>query len=391
LNNYYQPKPKVFLVGGPDVDARLDLMRGLQEKFDLVALGTNSNLANVFQENGFKYIFYPLKRHVAPIDDILATYHLLKIFQKNKPTIVHTFDTKPCIFARIAARLAGVPVIVGTIPGLGSLYRNTGFKYSILRIFYEPLQKIASYFSNLSIFQNENDRDKFISLGIVPEGKAKIIPGSGVHSDIFDISRFTEYDRNQIRKELNISPDNFVITMITRLTKSKGVLEFCDAANGMRNDGKFAFLLVGPVDKESVDLLSEKDIQYVRESVLWVGKRNDIDHILAASDLFVFPTSYGEGVPRVLLEATSMGLPVIATDLPGCKAVIDGGINGLLIPPHSSEYLVQAIRTLKESRGLRQKFGGKSRNNAVNIFDIKHIVKITEEVYFKLLEATYCD
>lgn len=378
--------PKVVLVGGPDIDSRLDMMQLMKNKFEFVAIGTNLNLHGIFQEKGYSYYYYPLGRRVNPLSDVIAIIQLIKLFLREKPLIVHTFDTKPCVIARIAAKLARVPVIVGTIPGLGILYNKAGMKYSIIRILYEPLQKIACHLSNVTIFQNDDDRRIFISHGISPEEKSCIIPGSGVQTEKFDVRKFNGDDRIRIREEFNIQDDHIVISMVSRLTHSKGVIEFCDAANRLIGESNLKFLLVGPLDNDCADPLNEDDIEYMRESVIWAGQRHDIENILYASDIFVLPTSYGEGIPRVLLEAASMGLPLIATDLPGCKAIIEGGENGILIPPQNSMYLVQAIRTIVSSNGLQKKFGGKARSNAVSFFDLKIIVEKTERLYADLLK-----
>ena len=145
-------KTKIFIVGGPDIDARLELMCRLQDKFELAAVGSNPNLHSVFEKNGFDYFYYPLAQHINPLNDFIAIIKLIKIFRREKPALVHTFGTKPCALARIAAKLANIPIIIGTIAGLGMLYRKEGLKYSIIRFFYESLQKIASQFSNLTIF-----------------------------------------------------------------------------------------------------------------------------------------------------------------------------------------------------------------------------------------------
>ena len=379
-------KTKVFLVGGPDIDARLDLMRRLQDKFELSAVGSNPNLYDLFDKNGSNYYYYSFAQHINPLNDLIAIIKLINIFREEKPALVHTFGTKPCALARIAAGLANVPIIIGTITGLGMLYRKDGFKYAIIRFFYEILQKIASHFSDITIFQNKDDRKKFISRGIVRAEKTEIIPGSGILTDKFNLSRFNAIERNQIREELSISQDSFVVTMVARIIRAKGVLDFCDTANALKEEGKFIFLLVGSEDEGKLDKLSPKEIEYIRNSVIWLKKRKDIDHILASSDLFAYPTNYGEGLPRALIEAGSMELPLVATDLPGCRAIIDGGVNGILIPPNNSAYLVQAIRCIAASKTMRQNFGEISRAKAISTFDIKHIIKKTEEVYMDLLE-----
>ena len=174
--------------------------------------------------------------------------------------------------------------------------------------------------------------------------------------------------------------------MVARIIRAKGVLEFCDTANALKKEGRFTFLLVGSEDEGKLDKLSPKEIDYIRNSVIWLEKRNDIDSILAGSNLFAYPTNYGEGLPRALLEAGSMELPLVATDLPACRAIIEGGVNGILIPPNNSAYLIQAIRCIAAREIMQQNFGKTSRAKAVSTFDIKHIVKKTEEIYTDLLK-----
>ncbi len=378
-------KPKIFLVGGPDIDARLDLMRGLQDQFECTAVGSNENLSAVFEKNGFPYHAYAPFQQISPLNDLITILKLTQLFQKEKPALVHTFGTKPCALARIAARLAKVPVIIGTISGLGILYSKTGIKYTNIRFFYEVLQKVASHFSDLTIFQNEDDREKFIVRGIAPPEKTAIILGSGILTEKFNPGRFSPAERKQIRKELGIPLDSFLVTMISRLIRAKGILEFCEAATALKKEGRFSFLLIGSVDEGNLDRLSADEIEYVRSAVVWAKERNDVDLVLAGSDIFVFPSSYGEGIPRVLLEAASMELPLVATDIPGCRVVVDDGKNGILIPPKNSADLAQAIRSLAANKALREDFGKISRDKIVNTFDIKHIIAKTEEIYTDLL------
>lgn len=380
------PGPAVLLVGGPDVDARIPLMRFLRNDFEIAAVGSNPALADHFSAAGFTYYTYGLGRSTNPLRDALAIWQLTGIFRRLKPRIVHAFDTKPGVYACIAARLAGVPVVVGTVTGLGSLYVTDSWSVRMLRRVYEQLQKLASAFSDLTIFQNRDDASQFVDGGVVPAGKALLIPGSGVMTDVYSQSAITKEDRLRLRAQLGLPPDEPVVTMISRVIRSKGVLDFVAAARDASERGLRArFVLVGADDPESVDRLTNAERDLLRKTVIWTGPRRDIAAILGISSAFVLPTAYREGIPRVLLEAASMGLPIVTTDSPGCNDVVEDGVNGFLIRAGDPAALGKAILQLLEQPELREHFGQISRRRAVEQFDLSVIASQTRLAYARLL------
>ena len=376
---------EVFIIGGPDVNARIALMQHMG-KLQIVAAGSKSDLRDEFSQAGFDYFYYPLDRGTNPIADIFTFFSLLRLYTRLRPDIVHAFDTKPCVWGRLAAALARVPVVIGTIPGLGKLYTKKNFKNRLLRFVYQPLQKLACAVSDLTIFQNQDDFDFFTTAGIVAAQKASVIPGSGVNTDQFSPSGVIQQQARTFRHELGISEERVVVTMISRLIRTKGVLEFANAAQEIRSfDDKITFLLVGPEDRESIDRLTPDEMEQVKEKVNWIGVRDDIPVVLAASDIFVLPTYYREGIPRVLLEAASMELPLVATDMPGCREVVQDGDNGFLVPPKDNESLVAAISKMVDDPGLRRRFGKQSRQRVVKHFDLTLIAEQTKNTYRRLL------
>jgi diguanylate cyclase (GGDEF)-like protein len=363
--------PKVLIVGGPDVDARLELMHSLSDRFEMSALGSQPSLHHKFASEGFRYYSYSLSRNTNPLGDLKSLFQLFAIFRKVQPKIVHTFDTKPSIWGRLVARLAGVPVVIGTLPGLGSLYVNDSFKSRVLRSVYEELQRLSSGVSDLTIFQNEDDARQFIQAGIVPTQKAMVILGSGINTNQFSPARISEVAKTQLKTEFNIQPDEIVVTMISRIIRSKGVFEFMQSAREIqKTNPKVRFLLIGGDDQESMDRLTEQEMQELRQAVDWRGQRSDVPTILAISDIFVLPSVYREGIPRALLEAAAMQLPIITTDTPGCKDVVENGRNGFLVPPRDAQALSRAIETLVKEPETCRRFGQASRQRAVQKFDM---------------------
>jgi len=379
---------KVALVGGPDVDGRIDLMHRLKDSFNVFAIGSNPALSERFAQAGFRYHYYSLARRVNPLSDLFTLMQLLRIFRHEQPDIVHAFDTKPCVFARLAARLAGVPIVVGTLPGLGSLYVTSGIATRTVRVIYEMLQRLACHVSDFTVFQNHDDARHFVERGLAPAHKATMIPGSGVRTDVFSRQAVDKAEVKQLRVDLGLSHEDVVVTMISRLIRSKGVLEFAEAARIVKcHHDHVRFLLVGPDDRESVDRLGLDELKMLSESVTWLGERPNIPLILALSDIFVLPSFYREGVPRVLLEAASMGLPLIATKSPGCVEVVHDGVNGFLVPPCDSKALAKAIETLVQAPSLRHTLGLASRELAVTSFDLSVIAQETANLYCRLLSS----
>lgn len=381
-------RPKVLIVGGPDVHQRLDLMRELRDDFEFDAAGTAAELRPVFEAEGFPYHHYRLGRGVDVPGALGALGSLRTLCARLRPDIVHAFATKPSVWGRLAAHAAGVPVVIGTLPGLGSLYTGSGIRKGMVRIFYERLQRAASRRAALTMFQNHQDEAEMVASGIVPAARTAVIPGSGVRTGYFDPTLVAPERIAALRRELALEPDAVVVTMISRVIRSKGALDFAriadDLAEGLPD---VRFLLVGPNDGGSLDALAPAELGWLSDRVTWPGARSDIREILAASDIFVLPTRYREGVPRVLLEAASMGLPLVATRSAGCTEVVDHGRNGFLAAPGDLEALGAFIVALATDPGLRDRLGRISRVRATAEFDIRVTARLTARWYHDLLAA----
>ena len=380
------PRPRVCLVGGPDIDARLDLMRLLSPEFDFCAAGTDARHAAPFAAAGFPFRHYRMSRRVNPAFDAYTVWQLVRMFRAERPAVVHTFDTKPAVWGRLAARLAGVPVVVATLPGLGSLYGDGGRRSSLTRVVYQRLQTLASHWADLTVFQNADDLGEFAQLGVVPRERAAIVPGSGVRTDVFapPASRDRTAER---RAGLGLPRHGFVVAIVSRVVRSKGVLEFAAAARAVRREEPHtSFLLAGATDADSLDALTPGELRDVADSVTWLGPRNDVKNLLALSDVFVFPSFYREGLPRVLIEAASMALPLVAVDGPGSRDVVEHGVNGLLVPPKDPAAIADAVIRLIHSPELRARFGARARERAVSQFDLSVVAERTRSLYHELLQ-----
>jgi glycosyltransferase involved in cell wall biosynthesis len=374
----------VAIVGGPDVDARQDLMERLAAEFEPFALGTTDELGSSFADRSLAYRSYRMSQRVDPVGDVRATWELVRAFRTTRPAVVHTFDTKPGVYGRLAARLAGVPVVVGTLPGLGSLYGESSLRSAVTRLAYQPLQTLACRAADTTIFQNRDDAREFVDRRVVSPAKARVIAGSGVRTDLLRPGAVTP----TARAELGLPETSAVVLMISRLLRSKGVLEFAAAAqHARRSRPDVSFVLVGPADAGSPDALTPVELDELRATVGWQGPRSDVPGLLALADVFVFPSYYREGDPRVLLEAASMGLPLVAADAPGSRDVVVDRVTGLLVPPRDASAVAAAVAELLGDAELRAALGAAARAAAVERFSLEHVAAQTGALYRELLAA----
>jgi glycosyltransferase involved in cell wall biosynthesis len=378
--------PKVLIIGGQDVDARIELMRLLDANYQIQAAGSSMEIALQFEKAGFVYYYYPPARNVNPFAYLASLISLVSIMRRERPQIVHTFDTKPSILGRLAAKISGIPIIIATITGLGSLYIIQGNLLPLLiRPVYEGMQKILCQISDLTIFYTKDDAAFFQSKGLAQADKIAVLPGSGVMLNRFSPDCFSSDEKDEIKRKLGVPPEHMVITMIARLVRSKGILLFADVARKikLRMPGTH-FLLIGPHNQESIDSLSVSEVEQLCEVIQWIGHQPQVEDYLAISDIFVLPAER-EGIPRVLVEAASMGLPIVATDVPGCTEVVENNTNGFLVPAHDVNALRQAIETLVVEPKMREQFGNASRQRATALFDLSIISQQIRSIYDRLL------
>ncbi|MEM7725448.1 MAG: glycosyltransferase family 4 protein, partial [Cyanobacteria bacterium P01_A01_bin.45] len=324
----------------------------------------------------------------SPVADIRSRQQLFEIFQQCKPDIVHGFDTKPAIMAPVVAKKALVPGRVRTITGMGYVFSSNSIAATALKPVYRYLQKKASDATQVTIFQNSDDRKYFQDYRMVDDDKYELVLGSGV--DISNLkNRLSAQDRLvDLRRELDLD-GKLVVTMVARLVVTKGVKEYLRAAKLVKQQvDRVKFILVGPISSEGRQAISLREIEKYGDSVEYLGQRNDVPALLSLSDIFVLPSFYREGVPRVLLEAGAMKLPLITTNMPGCKEVVKDGWNGLLVPPKDAESLALAIAKLLESEKLRKEMGSRAYEYVNLEFSLNSVVDAYEKIYRQILRLS---
>jgi glycosyltransferase involved in cell wall biosynthesis len=319
-----------------------------------------------------------------------SIWGLSRIFRRLNVDIVQNFHTKPNVYAPIAARLAGVPICVSTVTGLGYTFvERSGYGKKIAQTVNLKLLSIANRMATEVMFQNPDDLDLLRTNGAIQDNKGAFYPGgSGIDVDDYNPNiRDSEQSKN-IREELGISHDAFVALFVGRLQLDKGLVEFIEAAKLIREKrSDIAMVMVGAPDPGNKRSISEEQFnQWKNEGhAILTGRREDVPALMAAANTVVTPTFYREGLPRTLLEAAATGLPLIGTDMPGVREAIDDGKNGILIPTKDPVSLADAIVRLADDTQLASTMGDASLERAKNEFDHRKVVGKYLELYDSLL------
>lgn len=263
----------------------------------------------------------------SPVEDSRLLLDYISLIRAERPDLFLGFTAKPNIYGALAARLTGVPT-VATISGLGSAFLKGGtLGWLLLRLYRAALGPARAVF-----FQNASDRDLFIARGIARPDQARLVAGSGVDLDHFMMTPMET--RDEVR-----------FLLVARLLLDKGIGEFVEAARIVRRRYPHArFQLLGGPGGDNPSAVPQVDLERwaAEEIVELLGVRDDVRPEIAAADCVVLP-SYREGLSRSLLEAAAMGRPLVASDVPGCREVIDDGVTGFLCAVRSADSLAAAM------------------------------------------------
>jgi glycosyltransferase involved in cell wall biosynthesis len=359
----------------------LPLARALREKgFEVIFVCPYGEYVPKLKEEGFCWIHWAIvRRSLNPVRELIAILHLASIYQRKQPQIVHHFTIKPNFYGSIAALLARRDKVINTFTGLGFLFSEhplaIGLRSSVL-----PLAKLAFRASKgWSVFENRQDLETCLRLRLVLPERVVVIDGN--------------VDTQRFRPNHDSLPDNkdrpTVVLMAARLLWDKGVREFVEAARVLKARGlQVEFWLAGKPDNGNPMCVPEEFLKKWQEEGLinWLGHRNDMPNLLQQVDIAVLP-SYHEGVPRFLLEAAACGLPLVATDIEGCRVVVRDGVNGFLVPVKDPYALADAIETLIKKPELRRQMGVASRKIVEAEFDERIILNKWLALYDRVLNS----
>ena len=324
-----------------------------------------------------KVITLPLSRSgVNPLTEFRTFVHLLRLYRRLQPDLVHHVTIKPVVYGSLAARLTRIAGVVNAVPGMGFVFTARGFMAVLRRFFISNLYRLALGHPNMRvIFQNREDLNLFVQSSIVRPEQSVMIRGSGVD--------LTEYD------PLPEPPtESIVFVLIARMLRDKGIGEFVDAARKVKlNYPNWDFWLVGDIDPGNPGSLKIEDLlAWDRAGIVhWLGHREDVPEILQLSHVLVLPSYYREGLPKTLLEAGAAVRPIIASRVAGCLEFVTDGVTGLIVAPRDVEDLTAAMVRLGNDAPLRRRLAEAARSKVEAIFRVEDVVRDTFVVYQQLL------
>jgi len=351
---------------------RLALIHALRNVgYTVVLIAPRDEYSQKLEEEGFLY--YDIKMNnkgMNPFEDLLLIHDFYKLYRKIKPDILLNYTIKPNIYSSLAAKCLGIPVI-NNITGLGTVFLNNNISSHIARWLYK-----ISLYKNSVVFQNRDDMRLFVEKKLLKEKSVTLIPGSGI-----DTKRFKSKERVSKNKK-------FTFLMIARLIKDKGIKEYIEAIRLVRQSANYkncTFKILGSLYLSNPTAISGQELDsWIEEGLIeYLGHSDNVQEEIDKVDCVVLP-SYREGLSRVLLEASSMEKPIITTNVPGCRDVVDAGVNGYLVEVKNSVDLAEAILkmvNLPTEELIRM--GEEGRKKVVNNFSQQKVI----DKYLSLLEG----
>ena len=330
-----------------------------------------ANTARI-QAAGLPFYPLPLRQHsTSPLYEAEALRAVNQLYRTLKPDIVHQVSVKAILYGGLAARRVGIPAVVNAVSGLGYVFAAKGPKAALLQRGVKQIYRAALRHPNsVTIFQNPDDRDFFVRSGLIDAARTVVIKGSGV-----DMAAF------QPQPEPEGLP---VVLFAGRLLWQKGAGEFVEAAR--RLQGRARFVIVGFGEAGNPASVSPEQLEAWRQSglvELW-GYRDDMPAVFAQAHIVCLPSSYGEGVPKVLIEAAACGRAIVTTDTPGCREIVRHDENGLLVPVHDADALCAALAALIDDPVRRQQMGQAGQQLARAEFSLEQVNAQTLALYERL-------
>ena len=337
---------------------------------------TPGRYSKELEKKGYSFRYVYIDRKINLLSNIKSIVELYHIMKENKYDIVHAHTPSAGVLARIAAKLSHIPIIIYTAHGFYFHENMNKLKYA----FFSNLEKILGrYFTNYMFVQSKEDYFTAIRLKIIEKDRLTYI-GNGINLEKFNPDRI-RINKREFKSTLGIQPDAKVMTFVGRLVKEKGIIDILKSFRQIFENYKdISLLIVGDIVKNERDVETKKIIeemlrnQEFKSRCIITGYREDIPEILKISDIFVLP-SYREGLPRSIIEAMAMGLPVVTYNIRGCREEIVDGVTGIIVPPGNIKALTNAILTLYKNPELRNTMGKRGRERAKKLYNEKKVIK----------------
>ena len=345
---------------------RAGLIRALVAAgYEVVAVAPDDKYVSGLKALGCRFVPLHMENGgTNPVKDALLTWRFVRLFARERPDVYLGYTVKPNVYGSLAAHMMRIPVI-NNIAGLGAVFIKDGWLVRMVRWLYRmALKRSAKVF-----FQNDDDRQLFVSGRLVRAEVTELLPGSGI-----DLNRFTP----AFTTDVNDANSKFRFLLIARMLRDKGVAEYVEAARLLRQRWPLAeFCLLGFVDVQNPAAVSRAEMDaWVAEGVVnYLGVSDDVRTQIATADCVVLP-SYREGTPRTLLEAAALARPIVTTDAVGCREVVDDGVNGYLCKVRDAEDLADKMeQMLTLSPEQRSEMGQRGRAKMEAEFDEQIVIR----------------
>ena len=337
----------------------------IRSGYEVVAVAPKDEYVVKLELLGCRFVHLEMDNQgTHPIRDLLLLSRFFRLLKTEKPDLCLFYTVKPNVYGSLASSLCGIPFI-NNVSGLGAVFIQGGW----LRRFVSALYRLAFRNSNRVFFQNRDDLGLFLENNLVKAALTDVLPGSGINLHHF--APADDADR------ISLSPP-FRFLLIARMLKDKGVVEFVNAAQLLKESGvKAEFCLLGFLDVQNPAAISSEQIKEWTDQgfVKYLGVSDDVREYIASADCIVLP-SYREGTPRTLLEAAAMGKPIITTNVVGCKEVVEHGFNGLLCEVKNAQDLAEKMKEmLLLSEDQRRLMGENGRLKMEKEFDENIVIQ----------------
>lgn len=364
---------KIAVVAAADLSIRFLLLEQIQalqgDGHEVIAVCGPGRWVDDVRQRGVRVQVMDMARELSPWRDVRCLLGLARFFRQQKFDVVHTHTPKAGLLGPVAARMAGVPVVVHTIHGL--LFHDRMPKWR-RRLFWLP-EKFTATFSHLLLSQSREDMDVAVRSGLCREKKLRYI-GNGINVQRFSPSAPAA------------KGDGVVIGAVGRLVYEKGFAELFQAAEALATrHPEYRFLVVGPEEHAQNDAVPVATVEQLtrKGTVRFTGWADDMHQWYAAMDVFALP-SHREGIPRACMEAAAMGLPVIASDIRGCREVVQHGKTGVLVPVRDAAALAGAIERLAGDPALRAEMGRQGREHVIANFSEGAVLQRLRSIYAEI-------
>jgi glycosyltransferase involved in cell wall biosynthesis len=362
---------------------RLSLAKALQAQgHEVLLISPPGEYGARLQALGFRWEALPMDRKsLNPLQELRLLAHLCRLYRREQPALAHHFTIKCVVYGSIAALVARIPARVNAVAGMGYVFTNQALKARLLRPVVRGLmRRVLNGVGARLILQNNDDMAAFAKAGLAQPELTRLVMGSGV-----DLARFMPRAQSAQEDQADIQPMRVVLA--ARLLWDKGIAEYVEAARQLKVKGlPIRFLLAGSPDPGNPAAIPQATLDdWQAEGLIeLLGQVSDMAALFASVDMAVLP-SYREGLPKSLIEAAACALPLVTTDVPGCREVVTHEVDGLLVPVKDAVSLANAIERLHLNPAWARQLGLAARARALHEFDEKIVIRKTLAVYREVI------